>query len=166
MSQERQEGHVKRQCRCNMPVVNRPIPKNRQAAQGQEINVPRETEDTMQRLDLTHTGKFSQRAGSLLRAILQNKGQAELGSGLGLIPGRNDIGIMVSFNGDLATIFLPREAKALIEIITDTDAQEEPYSPQSAKILNQLVSDLQSLVAEAEEFHKQQIDQSLDATKH
>lgn len=116
----------------------------------------------MQKLDLSHAGKFTERAEALLKAILDANGAGEFGAGIGLLPDGDQIGILVSFD-EIATVFLPREARALVEIITEANKEEAPYSRAVGRVLDHLISDLTSLAEEAEHAERTMV---LNETRH
>ncbi len=108
----------------------------------------------MQRLILSHTGTFSERASGLFRAIIASNGSGELGSGIGLLPESSDLGVLISFNDDFSTAFRLSEVKGLIEIISETTAEEDPYSRKVGAIFDHLVPDLTSLAEEVERIER------------
>ncbi len=114
----------------------------------------------MPALNLTHTGKFSKRAGEMFSIIFAENGRIELSMGIGSKGGK--VGIMVGLDDSFSTVFLPKEARALVEIITETNLEEEPYSPQVKRVMASLVSQLNERIVQAERLQAEQIERMLN----
>ena len=119
----------------------------------------------MDTLDLTHTGTFSERTTALFEAILGLKGHGELSTGIGQLPGKPGVWILVGF-AKVATAYNTREVKGLIEIIAEACKDEEPYSQTTGEIFDQLLADLRLLYDEAKEIEARIVDEKLNLTRH
>ena len=116
----------------------------------------------MDKLELTHSGKFSERASAMFTIIFDSKGEVEIGMGLGFSPTGKEIGILVTLGKSFSTVFLPKEARAVVEIIEDTNEEEAPFSVGVERIFKHIVSDLKELANKAEELQREAIDKKLN----
>lgn len=109
---------------------------------------------------LSNTGKFSERVGELFNVILNEDGDIELGLGLGMNGGT--VAIVVTVNDRMSTAFVPREAMAVVKIISETMEEVSPDNFNVKRVLDHLAANLSELAGKADELQQEQVERRLN----
>jgi hypothetical protein len=119
--------------------------------------------DKLEKLQLTHQGKFSERCSGIFSILLSERGDVDIAMGLGMAGDGKNVGVLIDINdGKFSTAFTAKEAKAVAEILESTMKEEEPPTRKLREMFEHIISGCLDLAAQASELQRMRVERKLN----